>query len=263
MIIKKQNLSRIEVDELLNHLDTCEGAFLIFDECTFDGINFMHYHFRNTMFDNCTIENCVFNCAYLYNLRFCCTKFTRCMFDGATLRLIDFSYTNEFDHCKFECALLSGCDFDGATIKNTSFDSARLDECNFRDSTICDKTNSIYVPKRCPEGEFIAWKKAYVRAYNPDGICATGRPVIVKLLIPADAKRVSGTTSKCRCDKAKVLDIIDEYYSCTSICHSGYDSTFAYTIGETVTVDDFDDDWTNTCSKGIHFFIDRKEAEDY
>ena len=103
----------------------------------------------------------------------------------------------------------------------------------------------------CPEeGSFIGYKKA--------GKC------IVKLLIPEDAKRSSATTAKCRCDKAKVLDIEDIMTGeKIETVNSNYDTNFTYIVGEMVYVDDFDDNRWNECSTGIHFFINRKNAINY
>ena len=99
----------------------------------------------------------------------------------------------------------------------------------------------------CPEvGAFVGWKKL-----------AGG--VIAKLLIPEDARRSSATTRKCRADKAVVLWLSDDETSTPS----KYDSTFMYTVGETVSVPDFCEDRWQECAAGIHFFITRAEAEAY
>jgi len=44
---------------------------------------------------------------------------------------------------------------------------------------------------------------------------------------------------------------------------SNYDSKFIYTVGETVSVDNFDENRWNECAAGIHFFITREEAVKY
>ena len=44
---------------------------------------------------------------------------------------------------------------------------------------------------------------------------------------------------------------------------SEHDANFKYTIGEIVTVNDFDTNRWNECSTGIHFFITREEAVNY
>ena len=103
----------------------------------------------------------------------------------------------------------------------------------------------------CPDtGAFIGWKKA--------------RGLIVCLEIPADAKRLSATGRKCRCDKAKVLSITDlEGTKTYNEIASSRDAGFIYKVGETVSVDDFNGDRWQECSAGIHFFINRQEAVDY
>ena len=110
----------------------------------------------------------------------------------------------------------------------------------------------------CPEeGSFIGFKKAHTTA--PDF-----REAIVKLLITEDAKRSSATTRKCRCDKAKVISItsLDGKENFTTV-YSYYDRIFQYTVGQTVIIDDFDEERWNECSTGVHFFITREEAVDY
>ena len=108
------------------------------------------------------------------------------------------------------------------------------------------------LPMACPEeGEFIGFKKA--------------RGYIVKLKITEDAKRCSATGRKCRCSKAVVLSITNKDGSDSGFTEvkSSYDSNFVYRVGETVEVKDFCEDRWKECSAGIHFFITRKEAEDY
>lgn len=113
----------------------------------------------------------------------------------------------------------------------------------------------------CPcEGEFIAWKKC--RTHGEDN-----SECIVKLLIPADAKRSSATTEKCRADKAIVLEIQDlDGNKIDRNAYSTYEGAqnFEYKVGETVTPrEPFDEDRWNECSSGIHFFIDRRAAVEY
>lgn len=105
----------------------------------------------------------------------------------------------------------------------------------------------------CPDaGTIVGWKMAR-------------KDLIIKLLIPEDAKRLSGTSRKCRCDKAVVLAIEKPNGGDSGVMEvaSMYDSEFIYRVGETVTVQDFDDDRWNECSAGIHFFINRQEAVNY
>ena len=117
--------------------------------------------------------------------------------------------------------------------------------------------NVPYIPMICPEeGEFIGWKKANAQS---------GKHVIVKLKIPASAKRSSATSRKCRCNKAKVLEIynLDGTIAEERECYSDYDSDFVYEVGKTVEVDNFCEDRWSDCAPGIHFFINRQEAINY
>jgi len=109
-----------------------------------------------------------------------------------------------------------------------------------------------FLPLCCPEtGSFIGWKKC-------------GKNKIVKLEILEDAKRSSAFGRKCRCSKAKVIDI-ESFDGNSHFCeaYSSFDSKFVYKIGEIVEVADFDEDRTHECAAGIHFFITRQEAVDY
>ncbi len=110
------------------------------------------------------------------------------------------------------------------------------------------------------EGDIIGWKKAYV----DDTMLP--KPVIVKLLIPADAQRSNGTGRKCRASTARVLDLQDKQGNSLppdTTAYSGYDTDFTYKKGETVHVENFDTNRWKECAPGIHFFITRIEAVEY
>lgn len=89
--------------------------------------------------------------------------------------------------------------------------------------------------------------------------------MIVKLEIPEDAKRLSATSRKCRCNKAKVLGIYDYERNLLEDKEvaSDRDKDFIYRVGEIVEVENFDEDRWNECSTGIHFFINFEEAVRY
>ena len=157
-------------------------------------------------------------------------------------------------------ANLSGANLSGANLIGADLREANLIEANRyeADLRLAKNIPSYACRLVCPEeGSFIGFKKA--RTTAPDF-----REAIVKLLITEDAKRNSATTRKCRCDKAKVISItsLDGKENFTT-AYSYYDRFFQYTVGQTVIVDDFDEDRWNECSTGVHFFITREEAVDY
>ena len=97
-------------------------------------------------------------------------------------------------------------------------------------------------------GEYVAWK--------------TAGNNIIKLRIPASAQRSSATTRKCRASKAKVLGIytLKGKPSKRTRVYSDYDEKFAYKVGETVSVPDFDPNRWVDCAPGIHHFLTMEEA---
>ena len=97
-----------------------------------------------------------------------------------------------------------------------------------------------------PEGDLIGWKKC-----NDN--------VVVKLLIPAGAKRSHAFGRKCRAEFVNVLEVFGAEYGTTD-CHG---PVTEYRAGEEVRPDTFDENWQDECSNGIHFFITRLEAEAY
>lgn len=110
----------------------------------------------------------------------------------------------------------------------------------------------------CPEeGEFIGWKLIFRDL--EDGCM----PYYAKILIPADAKRTRTFTNKCRCSKAKVLEIVDIHEDPAPInarYYSFYDESFEYKVGEWVYPDEYDGIVYNECSHGIHFFMSMEEC---
>ncbi len=162
---------------------------------------------------------------------------------GADLRYADLVGTY-LRHADLSGADLIGADLSDAVLRDANLSGADLRNANLSGAKYSD--NTAFFALQCPEeGSFIAWKK-----------CENN--VIVKLLIPEDAKRSSATTRKCRASKAIVLEVIGAEKGI-----SKHDPTFVYEVGKEVASDSFDDDRWKECSHGIHFFITRKEAENY
>ena len=141
-------------------------------------------------------------------------------------------------------ANLSSADLRGADLSSANLSSATLSK-GFEQSFEFKRTRILP-----DEGEIIGWKK-----------CENG--VIVKLLIPADAKRSHAFGRKCRAEFAEVLEIFDRILDGKPFARSQYAPEFVYRVGETVRSDNFYPDWREECAGGIHFFITRAEAEAY
>ena len=146
---------------------------------------------------------------------------------------------------------LSGADLSGANLIRTNLSGADLTRADLSGANLI-RTNlsevknaelvlmqTSIVPE---EGAFVGYKKL-----------AGGS--IAKLVIPHDAKRLNAYGSrKCRAEKVFVLE---------GEGVSSYDNKTEYKPETWVIPDAFDDDRRNECSRGIHFFITRIEAENY
>ena len=166
---------------------------------------------------------------------------------GADLGGADLGYAD------LRSADLAGADLHGAYLAGADLRGADLRGADLRTAFLRGAEGIPYVPLACPsDGAFIGWKK--VDRY------------LVKLEIPEDAKRSSATTNMCRCDKAKVLDIIctsdDNPLKPQEITNYHYTKTI-YKVGEMVYPDSFDEDRWNENSHGIHFFINKQDAINY
>ena len=146
-------------------------------------------------------------------------------------------------------ANLCGANLCEANLCGANLCGANLCEANLRGADHNEGT--AFLLSQCPDGAFIGYKKASSH--------------IVKLLVPEDAKRSSATTLKCRCSKAKVLEIqnLDGSKSDLKAVPSDRDENFIYVVGKEKEVEGFDEDRWNECSTGIHFFISREMAVKY
>lgn len=159
----------------------------------------------------------------------------------------------------FHC--LHGADLRGADLRYADLYGADLRGADLYGADLhraYDVKLSIAKTSILPdEGDIIGWKKA---------ITLDGAPIIVKLLIPADAQRSNATGRKCRASTARVLDLQDKQGNSLppdTTAYSSYDPGFTYQKGETIHVEDFDTNRWDECAPGIHFFITRIEAIEY
>ena len=187
---------------------------------------------------------------------------------GANLSNADLRGANlsnaDLSDADLRCANLCDADLFRANLRCANLSNADLSDADLRCANLCDadlceasidqmmwNIYTVFYPLQCPEsGSYIGYKKA--------------SGLVVELEIPADARRSSATSRKCRASKAKVLSITDiNGNPAGGQVKSNYDPNFVYAIGETVEVTDFDDNRWNECSTGIHHFITRAEAVIY
>ena len=170
---------------------------------------------------------------------------------GADLTGADISWADLADAILIG-ANLKDANLIGAILEGANLKGANIERANIYGAKLNGAKNIPYIPLYCPsEGAFTGWKKV-------------NNEYLVKLQIPEDARRLSATTRKCRCDKAMVLDITsldgEEHYD--EVTNNNYNET-VYKVGEMVYPDSFDENRWNECSNGIHFFINKEEAINY
>ena len=121
----------------------------------------------------------------------------------------------------------------GANLVGANLGCANLGGADLRYADLRGARSIPYIPLACPsDGEFTGWKKVGDK--------------LIRLLIPADAKRSSAASIKCRCEKAKVVAItsLDEGECYEEVTNCNYAET-TYKVGEMVFPDSFDDDRWN------------------
>lgn len=179
------------------------------------------------------------NCSNLQGLKAHNTMFKEVTFQNS--KLCDASlYAADFRGCN-----LCGADLRGADVHAAMFYQANL-------QGIITDQNTKHFRMCCPEeGAFLAWK-----------VCFNRR--IVQLLVPEDARRVSGTTNEVRVDKAKVLTIKSvDYRESYEEAQSYVDENFMYRKGEMVYAENFVAERFIESGGGIHVWMTREEAIDY
>jgi uncharacterized protein YjbI with pentapeptide repeats len=142
---------------------------------------------------------------------------------------------------------LSFSDLRGSDLRFSDLRFSDLRGSDLRGSDLRDAKNAELAQAMTvivPQGDLIGWKKCKGET-------------IVKLRIPADAKRINATGRKCRAEFADVMEISGGLTSCMS------NRGVVYEVGKRVVPDSWDENRWEECSHGIHFFITREEAEAY
>lgn len=240
-----ENLSGINLNDLYFH------------ECNFEGATFGSQEFKFCRFDDCLFDRAIFENVTISN----------------TVLFVNRCTSTKFMYCNFINSKIHACNFNSAHFESISFIDVEIESEKkslsfintffknifFKDTTLCNNDFSEvkcfpYVPYACPyKGEFIGYKMVLDK---------DRKLYLCKLLIPADAKRSSGIGNKCRCSKAKVLNIysIEDHRKKIKTAYSVYFKDFEYHVGEEIIPNGFDDNRFNECAQGIHFFMSEQEV---
>lgn len=91
------------------------------------------------------------------------------------------------------------------------------------------------------------------------GFKKTKEGIVITATIPAGAIVYCINGSKCRTNKARIIDMGGQ----NEVLHSSYDSKFEYRLMQDIEIEDFNLMYNVECASGFHFFRTREEAEKY
>jgi len=260
--MKREDLQKILEKHRL-WLDDCGGECANLSGADISGANLIGVDLSGANLSGAdlsgtTLSDADLSCANLSDANLSNADLRGADLSGATLGSAYLRFAN-LRGANLREASLSGADLRGTNLRGAYLVGASLCGANLCGANLCGANliranlsnveydeHTAFFALQCPEeGSFVAWKK-----------CRDD--VIVKLLIPEDAKRSSATSRKCRASKAVVLEVIGAEKAIST-----NDEDFVYEVGKEVIPDSFDEDRWSECSHGIHFFITRKEAENY
>ena len=256
---KENNTIKDAVEEAVRQKASLDGANL--NGASLNGANLNRANLNGASLDGANL-----NRANLYGASLDGANLNRASLDGANLNRASLDgasldgasldganlYGASLNGANLNRANLYGASLDGASLNGASLNGANLNGANLNGANLNGAKDIPYIPLSCPsDGAFVGWKKV--------------ENCLIKLEIPEDARRSSATTSKCRCDKAKVLDIInfDAKEHVEQVVNKAYNQETLYKVGEMVYPDKFDDNRWDECSNGIHFFINKQDAINY
>lgn len=229
--------SKEELQEILSQRKT--GEQLCLKESLLKDMDLSGWDLHNINFNKCDFRNVKLDGANMSYVKADNAYFGGSSFRGTNLKGA-YLHSADFRWCDLSDADISGADLFAAALHEANLDGIKSDG------------NTKFFHYYCPEkGPFIAWKVCFGRR-------------IVQLLVPEDAKRISGTTNEVKCDKAKVLTIKSvDYKESYKEAHSYVDENFIYRAGEMVYAKNFNPHRFAESGGGIHVWLTREEAIAY
>lgn len=255
---------RLDFSHMNLTLRKFEGADLEFAD--FEGADLSYANFtmadlRFANLKNAKLEGTDF---YGADLKYAC-------FNGANISGVSFN-SADLDYADLSDTVIRGSSMGEASMKFAYFRNARfynvfletadVYHANFSGACFENTDYPVSFAMACPSnGAFTAWRTGYY-VKNKDTIGEVVA-VVIELLIPKDARRLSTLRGMCRADKAIVKSIysvydneyVDEAISEKSIWNG---KSYHLTVDETIT-SEFDlNRFTGT--SGIDFVIDKDVA---
>lgn len=189
---------------------------------------------------NAYLKCATLTCANLCDANLCFADLKSANLSYAILVRANLNSANLFSAFLY-CANLCGANLQGADLSRADLEDANLSHTNL--------DNAV--------GNLIEYRKGKIIT-EPLTVYKKCRDnIIVTLEIPRGATVFSINGNKCRTNKVKVL-AIDGADRAMSLFND-----MSYYVGDEITIHDFNCQYNVNCATGIHFFVDKKVAEQY
>lgn len=248
-----------------------------FSNCNLEYVDFSNQHCQGAIFNDTYIENAQFNSTILINASFKNAIIKRSNFSNAMLS--DTSFENAvLVRTDFSRAMLIGSMFCNADIRTTSFIKSILTAAVFTNATCStvDFRYSLCTNANFKQANIIKTNFEHANIHNAYfdekesarygrilkepliGYKKTFENVVITAEIPVGAIVFSINNSKCRANKAKIIDM-NGY----TLLHARFNPDYRYTLGQQIEIVDFDMSYNVECGAGFHFFKTYDEAIAY
>lgn len=205
---------------------------------SYSNLSHVNLKFAEISYSNFTYAN-------LPNAQLIYASIHHCNFYGADFMCARLRQTLLYD------TILTRANFYAADLSSATLDCTNIDQVDF---TSC---NLYHAKIFNAIGNLLEYRKGKILTESIIGYKKCRNNVIVTLEIPKDAIVFSINGSKCRTNKAKVIAIDG-----TDRAFSSF-SWMSYHVGDEFNIKNFNCEYNAECANGIHFFMTRKEAENY
>ena len=158
------------------------------------------------------------------------------------------------DGWKDMSANLEGANLKGAYLKGANLEGANLYGANLKGANL-KGANLEYAYLEEKE----KFRLGQILKEPMTGFKKTKEGVVITATIPAGAIVFSINGSKCRANKARIIDMGGQ----NEVLHSSYDHKFEYRLMQDIEIENFNLMYNVECASGFHFFRTREEAEKY
>ena len=172
-----------------------------------------------------------------------CANLEGANLEGADLYGADLGGVNLYGANLYE-ADLYGANLGGANLEGANLEGANLEGANLGGANLEEKEK---------------FRLGQILKEPMTGYKKTKERIVITAIIPAGAIVFCINGSKCRANKAHIIDMGGQ----NEVLHSSYDEKFEYRLFQDIEIEDFNLMYNVECARGFHFYRTREEAEKY